>query len=59
MLSEDCVICDCCGNDMGKLMALPAPQSDLLPDLNLPPHFAVCPDCEPLEQAAVLLEAGA
>jgi len=44
---------------MGKLMALPAPQSDLLPDLSLPPHFAVCPDCEPLEQAADLLEAGA
>ncbi|WP_312300561.1 hypothetical protein [Stutzerimonas nitrititolerans] len=59
MLVSDRVICDCCGNDMGKLMCLPAPQSDLLPDLSLPPHFAVCPDCEPLEQAADLLEAGA
>ncbi|MAX89209.1 MAG: hypothetical protein CMK99_00495 [Pseudomonas sp.] len=59
MLIGDRVICDCCGNDMGKLMSLPAPQSDLLPDLRLPPHFAVCPDCEPLEQAADLLEAGA
>ncbi|WP_438709477.1 hypothetical protein [Stutzerimonas stutzeri] len=43
---------------MGKLMALPAPQSDLLPDLSLPPHFAVCPDCEPSEQTADLEQAG-
>ncbi|MBA1225043.1 hypothetical protein [Stutzerimonas stutzeri] len=58
MLIDDRVYCDCCGNDMGKLMALPAPQSDLLPDLSLPPHFAVCPDCEPSEQAADLEQAG-
>jgi len=43
---------------MGKVMCLPAPQSDLIPDLNLPPHFAVCPDCEPLEDTAELVEVG-
>ncbi|MHB0765133.1 hypothetical protein ACYCFC_12265 [Stutzerimonas sp. NM35] len=58
MLIHDRVICDCCGCDMGKLMQLPAPQSDLIPDLNLPPHFAVCPDCEPLEDTAELAEVG-
>lgn len=58
MLIDDRVYCDCCGNDMGKLMSLPAPQSDLLPDLSLPPHFAVCPDCEPSEQTADLEQAG-
>ena len=58
MLIDDRVYCDCCGNDMGNLMALPAPQSDLLPDLSLPPHFAVCPDCEPSEQTADLEQAG-
>lgn len=45
MLIGDQVLCDCCGNDMGKLMAQPAPQNDLLPDLGLPPYFATCPDC--------------
>ncbi|WAD26800.1 hypothetical protein OS670_00245 [Pseudomonadaceae bacterium T75] len=45
MLIGDQVLCDCCGNDMGKLMAQPAPQSDLLPDLGLPPYFTSCPDC--------------
>ncbi|MBK3749281.1 hypothetical protein [Stutzerimonas balearica] len=58
MLIGDRVFCDCCGNDMGKLMGLPAPQSDLLPDLSLPPHVAVCPDCEPSEQTADLEQAG-
>ncbi|MDH1669508.1 hypothetical protein [Stutzerimonas stutzeri] len=58
MLKVDQVLCDGCGNDMGKLMALPAPQSDLLSDLSLPPHFAVCPDCEPTEQTADLEQAG-
>jgi len=45
MLIDDQVLCDCCGNDMGKLMAQSAPQSDLLPDLRLPPYFTSCPDC--------------
>ncbi len=58
MLKVDQVLCDGCGNDMGKLMALPAPQSDLLSDLSLPPHFAVCPDCEPTEQTVDLEQAG-
>lgn len=58
MLIQDRVICDVCGTDMGKLMQLPAPQSDLIPDLNLPPHFAVCPDCEPLEKADPINEVG-
>ena len=58
MLKVDQVLCDGCGSDMGKLMALPAPQSDLLPDLSLPPHIAVCPDCEHSEQPADLEQAG-
>lgn len=45
MLIVDQVLCDCCGCDMGKLMAQPAPQSDLLPDLRVSPNVAICPDC--------------
>ncbi|MCQ4306350.1 hypothetical protein [Stutzerimonas frequens] len=58
MLIVDQVLCDCCGCDMGKLMAQPAPQSDLLPDLRVPPHFAVCPDCKSSEETADLEGAG-
>nr|WP_314409334.1 hypothetical protein [Pseudomonas kuykendallii] len=45
MIFLDEVSCDCCGASMGKLYRQPAPQADLLPDLRLPPHFTVCPDC--------------
>jgi hypothetical protein len=33
MLIDDRVYCDCCGNDMGKLMALPAPLIEKLPSI--------------------------
>nr|WP_313295067.1 hypothetical protein [Stutzerimonas nitrititolerans] len=62
MLIGDQVLCDCCGNDMGRLHNLPAPQSDLLPDLRLPPHSVACPDCwdnSAPETTAGLVEAGA
>ena len=49
MLIVDQVLCDCCGCDMGKLMSQPAPQSDLLPDLRVPPHVVTCPDCIALQ----------
>lgn len=58
MLIVDRVLCDCCGHPMGQLYNQSAPQPDLLPDLSLPPHFAVCPDCEPSEQIADLEQAG-
>lgn len=45
MLINDRVLCNCCGDDMGQLHHQPAPQADLLPDLRLPPYFAVCPLC--------------
>jgi len=45
MLIGDQVLCDCCGNDMGRLHNLPVPQPDLLPDLRVPPYSATCPDC--------------
>lgn len=31
MLISDRVICDCCGNDMGKLMSLPARKAICCP----------------------------
>ncbi|MDH0960245.1 hypothetical protein N5C54_20915 [Pseudomonas chengduensis] len=58
MLIVDRVLCDCCGQPMGQLYNQSAPQPDLLLDLSLRPYFAVCPDCEPSEQAADLEQAG-
>lgn len=45
MLNGDRVYCDYCGCCMGQLLGLPAPQADLLPDLNVAPAHATCPDC--------------
>lgn len=49
MLIDDRVICDCCGAEVGQLMALPESDSDFVPELSLPPHFVVCADCERLD----------
>lgn len=46
MLIDDRVICDCCGAEVGHVMAQPEPDSDVVPDLSLPPHLVVCADCE-------------
>ncbi len=45
MLNRDRVFCDVCEREMGQLHHQAAPQTDLLTDQRIAPHFAVCPDC--------------
>lgn len=46
MLVLDRVLCDCCGNDMGRLLGGEVTRPGLIVDKSQAPHFAVCPDCD-------------
>jgi len=59
VLIDDHVYCDVCNGHIGRLHNLPAPQTDLLLDMRLPPFSTACPDCWDNSEVVALIELAA